>query len=295
MFKEKNKNMKAKNHQISNNNKNIVYVINNVPTQKRRTTRKIQASKSMNNSLPPEQGYRAPDNRFLNSSNLNTEMQRTQLDLINPRLRGKESEIEQRIFNIQNSLKEENETLKKMNNLYSRFDNTPRFEDSINNIYGLNDNDNQGAFGETQGSDNFINGGNDDDISDITSASNIFNNLSSDNSRFTLAPNRLFTPSIINDNYISPDNDTVMNTENEIAQSPSQILSPSFLNAFKSMKLEDTPPERPFTVNTPMSISNTIVPSKTSKLEDTPQPRNFPQPNTPMRNLIHQKNALFLA
>ena len=108
--------MKAKNHQISNNNKNIVYVINNVPTQKRRTTRKIQASKSMNNSLPPEQGYRPPDNRFLNSSNLNTEMQRTQLDLLNPKLRGKESEIEQRIFNIQNSLKDENETLKKMNN-----------------------------------------------------------------------------------------------------------------------------------------------------------------------------------
>ena len=105
--------MKAKNHQISNTNKNIVYVINNVPTQKRRTTRKIQASKSMNNSLPPEQGYRPPDNRFLNSSNLNTEMQRTQLDLLNPKLRGKESEIEQRIFNIQNSLKDENETIKK--------------------------------------------------------------------------------------------------------------------------------------------------------------------------------------
>ena len=298
--------MKGKIHQISNNNKNIVYVINNTSIKRKSKSNKTQASKTMNYSLPPEQAYRAPDNRFLNSSNLNTEMQRTQLDLLNPKLRGKESEIEQRIFNIQNSLKEENETLKKMNNLYSRFDSTPRFEDSINNIYGLNDYDNQGAFGETQGSDNFINEGMDRDqyispseissISGNSSFSDVFNNLSSDSSRFTLAPNRLFTPSTINEpsnNYISSDSDTVISDANEIAQSPSQTLSPSLINAFKSMKLEDTPPERPFTVspvsNTPMSISNTlmnpIVPSKTSKLEDVPTQRPFsiPKPNTPMK------------
>ena len=155
--------MKAKNHQISNNNKNIVYVINNTSIKRKSKSKKTQASKAMNYSLPPEQAYTAPDNRFLNSSNLNTEMQRTQLNLLNPKLRGKESEIEQRIFNIQNSIKEEDETLKKMNNLYSRFDSTPRFEDSINNIYGLNNYDNQGAFGETEGSDNFINEGIDKD------------------------------------------------------------------------------------------------------------------------------------
>ena len=78
--------MKAKNHQISNNNKNIVYVINNTSIKRKSKSKKMKAPKPMNYSLPPEQAYRAPDNRFLNSSNLNTEMQRTQLDLINPKL-----------------------------------------------------------------------------------------------------------------------------------------------------------------------------------------------------------------
>jgi hypothetical protein len=342
--------MKEKVPQISNNNKNIVYVINNTSIKRKSKSKKIRASKTMNYSLPPEQAYRSPDNRFLNSSNLNTEMQRTQLDLMNPKLRGRESEIEQRIFNIQNSIKEENETLKKMNNLYSRFDSTPRFEDSINNIYGLNEYDNQGTFGGTQGSDHFINEGMDRDqyispseissisgsssksnvFSNVSSTSDIFNNLISDSPLSEIHPNRLFTPSTINEpnnsyrssdsdrvmtiselkplslasrppysdeptnSYISSDSDTVMTNASEInspfrpftlAPRTPQTVSSSLINAFKSMKLEDTPQERPFTAipvsDTPMSISNTIVPSKTSKLEDVPIQRPFSRP-TPM-------------
>ena len=333
--------MKAKNHQISNNNKNIVYVINNTSIKRKSKSKKTQASKTMNYSLPPEQAYRAPDNRFLNSSNLNTEMQRTQLDLLNPKLRGKESEIEQRIFNIQNSLKEENETLKKMNNLYSRFDSTPRFEDSINNIYGLNEYDNQGSFGETQGSDNFINEGMDRDqyispseISSISgnasSTSDIFNNLISDSTLSEIRPNRLFTPSTINEpnnsyissdsdrvmtiselkplplasrppysdepnnSYISSDSDTVMTNASEInspfrpftlAPRTPQTVSSSLINAFKSMKLEDTPQERPFTLasRTPQTVPPSLINAfKSMKLQDTPQERPFTASTTSM-------------
>ena len=87
--------MKNKDHHISNDNKNIVYVINNVPTRRRQITKKKQATNTSNYSLPPEQGFRAPDNRFLNSSNLNTEIQRNRLEnLMNPKLRGKENEID---------------------------------------------------------------------------------------------------------------------------------------------------------------------------------------------------------
>jgi hypothetical protein len=343
--------MKAKNHQISNNNKNIVYVINNTSIKRKSKSKKIRASKTMNYSLPPEQAYRSPDNRFLNSSNLNTEMQRTQLDLMNPKLRGRESEIEQRIFNIQNSIKEENETLKKMNNLYSRFDSTPRFEDSINNIYGLNEYDNQGTFEGTQGSDHFINEGMDRDqyispseissisgsssksnvFSNVSSTSDIFNNLISDSPLSEIHPNRLFTPSTINEpnnsyrssdsdrvmtiselkplslasrppysdeptnSYISSDSDTVMTNASELnspirpftlASRTPQTVSSSLINAFKSMKLENTPQERPFTL-APRAPPQTVPPSlinafKSMKLQDTPQERPFTASNTSM-------------
>jgi hypothetical protein len=291
--------MKNKDHHISNDNKNIVYVINNVPTRRRQITKKKQATNTSNYSLPPEQGFRAPDNRFLNSSNLNTEIQRNQLEnLMNPKLRGKENEIKQRIFNIQNSIKEEDETLSKMNTLYSRFDSTPRFENSINNIYGLNENDNQGTFGATQGSDYFINEGIDRDQyitpSDIS-------NISQD--RLNISPKRLFTPTTVNESnnsfgYISSDSDTLPNLS-DYSTSPirtPQILSPSLIDAFKEMKLQDTPQQRNITKpNTPMNIASmpfkdTNIPSRSTKLEDTPQlpfsPMNIVETpfvsNTPM-------------
>ena len=280
--------MKNKNHQISNDNKNIVYVINNIPTR-RTTTKKKQATRTSNYTPPPEQGFRAPDNRFLNSSNLNTEIQRNRLEnLMNPKLRGKENEIEQRIFNIQNSIKEEDETLSKMNNLYSRFDSTPRFENSINNIYGLNKDDDQGTFGATPGSEFFINEGIDRDqykYPDIT-------------------PNQLFTPTIVNEprndlsGYMSNDSDTLNNyisaMNSPIETTP--LTSQSLNNAFKTMKLEDTPQQRNITIpNTPMSIASmpfkdTNIPSRSTKLEDTPQ-RKFSPMNVAETPFVSQKET----
>ena len=55
------------------------------------------------------------------------------------------------------------------------------------------------------------------------------------------------------------------------------MLNGSLIDAFKEMKLQDTPQQRNITKpNTPMSIASmpfkdTNIPSRSTKLEDTPQ------------------------
>lgn len=283
--------MTNKNHQISNNNKNVVYVINNIPTQQRSKSKKKKIPINITpNSLPPEQGFRAPDNRFLNSSNLNTEIQRSQLDnLINPKLRGKASEIEQRMFNIQNSIQDENDTLRKMNNLYSRFDSTPRFENSINNIYGINEDDDKGTFGATQGSDSFISEGMDRDQylspSEMSSLSESLNpSIPSERISFHRipVPDFPFSPNSSYPIFNYPNQEGNSNDNEDVFSDVSSNASASLIGLplTKSVSSEDKStisiPDEPFI--------STNIPMKTSKLEDVPQQRNFPltEPNTPM-------------
>lgn len=268
--------MKVKNHQISNNNKNIVYVINNVPTprRRRRQLKKKSSDSSTNDdySPPPEQSYRAPDNRFKNTSNLNTEVQRAQLN----NLMGlKEKAYEEQLFKVQNSLKEEQDNFNKANYLYSRFDSAPRFQDSVNNIFGVNQNDNQGTFGETSGSENFIHRGDDEDeyiepspkLNSYDEISYEQGNTPIDTQDDTSSISSAFNPV---DLFPSP----IPTNEKEIVQeqlpTPEQPMDSGFISRFKSMKLNDTPQQsnmtsprqqsiRQYLSPIPMTISNTPV------------------------------------
>jgi len=163
--------LKDKSH-ISNNNKNVVYVINNNLPKKRKRTK---PKPTMNNSTqgnPTEansetksesNSVRLPDNRFLNSSNLGTEIQRANLNLIeNPQLRMNqpnvpllENSYDQRLLQIQDALQQQIENTRfGMNYLYSRFDDAKPVIEELPNEY-----DNFGNFAETEGSDFFVNEG----------------------------------------------------------------------------------------------------------------------------------------
>ena len=173
--------MKIKNHQISN--KNIVYVINNnTPTKKRKYKRKNKdnttempssSNKSSSNHMSgyggiPSNNYALNDNRFLSSSNLNTEIQRTQLEqLNNPQLRLKDSSdtrifpnnFEQKLLQIQDAINQQRQnTLNALNYYNNPFPSNPPLIEDISDE--INYNDNEGNFGETLGSDSFTNEGN---------------------------------------------------------------------------------------------------------------------------------------
>ena len=154
--------LKAKS-QISNDNKNVVYVINNNPPRRRRTyTKKASTSEASSGGSTGEAPINLPDNRFLNSSSLGTEIQRANLNLIeNPQLRINqpnvpllENSYDQRLLQIQDALQQQiQNTQFGMNYLYNRFDsNQPLIDEP-------NEEDNFGNFAGTDGSDFFVNEG----------------------------------------------------------------------------------------------------------------------------------------
>jgi hypothetical protein len=156
--------LKAKSH-ISNNNKNVVYVINNNPPRRRRQNKSKSTVDSTVPDNPTQQssggGISLPDNRFLNSSSLGTEIQRANLNLIeNPQLRINqpntpllENSYDQRLLQIRDALQQQIENTRHgINYFYSRFDSAPIIDEP-------NDEDNFGNFAETEGSDYFVNEG----------------------------------------------------------------------------------------------------------------------------------------
>ena len=163
--------LKSKSH-ISNNNKNIVYVINNNPPIRRRQNKRKSTMNDTTQGNPSEanseiksenNSIRLPDNRFLNSSNLGTEIQRANLKLMdNPQLRMNdpnvpllENSYDQRLLQIQDALQQQIENTRfGMNYLYSRFDSSKPVIEEL-----PNENDNFGNFAETEGSDFFVNEG----------------------------------------------------------------------------------------------------------------------------------------
>jgi hypothetical protein len=159
--------LKSKAH-ISNNNKNIVYVINNNPPRRRRQNKRKSSMNDTTQGHPTEanadsNSITLPDNRFLNSSNLGTEIQRANLKLIdNPQLRMNEpntplleNSYDQRLMQIQDALQQQIENTRfGMNYLYSRFDSSKPVIEEL-----PNENDNFGTFAETEGSNFFVNEG----------------------------------------------------------------------------------------------------------------------------------------
>jgi hypothetical protein len=153
--------LKVAKSQTPNHFNNVVYVINNTPSTKKRQYKK---KTSINNSQQDTPTQQLSDNRFLNSSNLGTEIQRANLNLIEnatPQLRMNqpnvpliENNYDQKLLQIQNALQQQIENTRfGMNYLYSRFDSSQPTIDEPN------ENDNIGTFAETQGSDYFVNEG----------------------------------------------------------------------------------------------------------------------------------------
>jgi hypothetical protein len=164
--------IKSKSH-ISNNNKNVVYVINNNPPSRRRQykrkasmnpTEQGGSTSGMASSDNPSSQIRLPDNRFLNSSNLSTEAQRVNLQLLeNPQLRINQPNIpllennyEQRLLQIQDYLHQQQENARyNFQYILNRFGSNPRIDEPVN------EDDNDGNFAGTEGSDYFVSEGDD--------------------------------------------------------------------------------------------------------------------------------------
>ena len=265
--------LKAKS-QISNNNKNVVYVINNNLPKKRKRNK---PKPTMNNSTkgnptePTSQqqnqtqssSITLPDNRFLNSSNLGTEIQRANLKLIdNPQLRMNEPNIpllensyDQRLLQIQDALQQQIENTRfGMNYLYSRFDNNQPVIEEI-----PNEEDNFGNFAETKGSDFFVNEG--------------------DNNPDFEEPQQ---PTIdeINDTPQQPPKTPPMITANEFTESPSPPNPEIVRMPTKKYKIRRDGFQSPMGYNKSQQSEPVPGPFQSDEIDMT-EPKHIPIPNIP--------------